>query len=312
MWSFFIIIIILWIPLLVVFLVIKHIYTIIHEAFKSQKKLNSELKKDETSFIHEWMEYHQYWFYITGNDIDRWKKKIINNIQVSQEISLGRRLCESMPLLVNIFSMFRSSEVLFHIQNPRYNIKNKIVIVENYSGINKIFIKIISTLMLLLWFPLIVCLILIPIMISTNNENGIFILIKILIVCLLICIILVVLFGWTVNINHLYKNFNKQSMESLWFENAFDAFSKDPIESRMIITPSFMDKIESFVAKYNLQKKLRIIFKDDSITLVYKWDIYFFWRNTEWVPLILENFKQECNIAYLSLPDTQLPITHNQ
>ena len=46
-----------------------------------------------------------------------------------------------------------------------------------------------------------------------------------------------------------YKSKNRIALENTWFEKLFDVKCEDPVTSRMILTPAFMDRLTSFVEK---------------------------------------------------------------
>ena len=93
-------------------------------------------------------------------------------------------------------------------------------------------------------------------------------------------------------------------MESLWFEKSFDAFSRDPVEARMIITPAFMDRLEQFSNKWNLGGKIRIIWEKDTFTLLLKWDIEKYWKESDGSYTLVNSMEEMLNLGYYSLPQT--------
>ncbi len=106
------------------------------------------------------------------------------------------------------------------------------------------------------------------------------------------------------HIGKIYWKLSQQSMESLWFEKSFDAFSKDPIEARMIITPAFMDRLEEFSEKWNLKWKIRIIWEKDTFTLLLKWDIEQYGKESDGSYTLANSMEEMLNLSYYSLPLT--------
>ena len=90
-------------------------------------------------------------------------------------------------------------------------------------------------------------------------------------------------------------------MESLWFENAFDAFSQDTIGARMIINPAFMDKLEQFTNKWNLGGKIRIIWENYTCTLLLKWDIEKYGKESDGSFTLIKSMEEMLNLKYFSL-----------
>lgn len=106
------------------------------------------------------------------------------------------------------------------------------------------------------------------------------------------------------HIGKIYWKLSQQSMESLWFEKSFDAFSRDPVEARMIITPAFMDRLEEFSNKWNLKWKIRIIWEKDTFTLLLKWDIEKYGKESDGSYTLVKSMEEMLNLGYYSLPQT--------
>lgn len=180
----------------------------------------------------------------------------------------------------------KDTEILQTYQAPRYQIKEHILITNNYTHSVKIFHHAIYYFTNICW---IISIIIIPLTMGIS------------IFCM---IILAIMTAQSSSYMNFIRTLGKQSMESLWFEKSFDAFSRDPVEARMIITPAFMDRLEQFSEKWNLKWKIRIIWEKDTFTLLLKWDIEKYWKESDGSYTLIKSMEEILNLEYYSLPLT--------
>jgi len=58
-------------------------------------------------------------------------------------------------------------------------------------------------------------------------------------------------------------------LENIDFEKEFDVYSEDKIESRVLLTPSFMYRLVDYVNKISRKRIYELFFKDDYIYVKY-------------------------------------------
>lgn len=86
-----------------------------------------------------------------------------------------------------------------------------------------------------------------------------------------IFIIVVLLFSFWV-IFQIYSYFiwkKRIKLENIDFEKEFDVYSEDKIESRVLLTPSFMYRLVDYVNKISRKRIYELFFKDDYIYVKY-------------------------------------------
>lgn len=176
----------------------------------------------------------------------------------------------------------------------RYNIHNKIVIIENHTSVIKAFSQLIYRIHRGIFLSIFF---LVWLMFTIFSVFIQYIILPIII----ILIINSLLFGKYWILWKLYNTIKQQSMESLWFEKSFDAFSQDPIEARMIITPAFMDRLEQFSDKWDLKWKIRIIWEKDTFTLLLKWDIEKYGKESDGSYTLIKSMEEMLNLSYYSI-----------
>lgn len=59
----------------------------------------------------------------------------------------------------------------------------------------------------------------------------------------------------------IQKRSSRIKLESIEFEKYFDVYSDDPVASRMIITPAFMDRVVRFIQK--TESKYEFLFQSN-------------------------------------------------
>lgn len=188
------------------------------------------------------------------------------------------------------------------LENYRLNIRKQIIISENKSSIERIISKVAHIILattVLVWIILQLALFLWNIELFGISEKWMQYPIVISIISLTILISFLLS-----RTGVLYRNLWKQSMESLWFEKSFDAFSRDPIEARMIITPALMDRLEEFSNKWDLHGKIRIIWENDTFTLLLKWDIEKYGKESDGSYTLVKSMEEILNLEYYSLTNT--------
>ena len=196
----------------------------------------------------------------------------------------------------------RTTDYTVQFDWSRYDIQNRIMIIENRSALIKIFSRIIKRLCKSMFF-----LIFISLWLMFTPLGYVFFymsmpsLIILMISSLIILIISSILFGKYWILWNIYDSIERQEMESLWFEKSFDAFSKDPVEARMIITTAFMDRLEQFSEKWNLKGKIRIIWEKDTFTLMLKWDIEKYGKENDGSYTLIKSMEEILNLSYYSL-----------
>lgn len=191
------------------------------------------------------------------------------------------KLYPSIPYYTEVSILFKRS---------RYQIRETIVITQNYNSFQKLYHKIIYYVIICLW---------IIAFISSILTFA---------VPIFIMLLISVLTEPSFQYQRLARSLWKQSMESLWFEKSFDAFSRDPVEARMIITPAFMDRLEDFTHTWNLHGKIRMIWENDTFILLYKWDIGEYGRESDGNYTLIKSLEEALNLSYYSLPETNINI----
>ncbi len=248
---------------LVYIAIIRHRWINDPERMENTWKRNSELMWCSINAL-------KYWFHnVHGNSYIRgtfqWKKSII---------------------LIGIISSWftKDTEIKNIFESSRYRMQESIVITENHSLSRRNIHRVVYYITNVLWIVSIVLLLL------TNWIS---------ILCMIPVAIIAEQSSKYMNLLHALK---QQSMESLWFEKSFDAFSRDPIEARMIITPAFMDRLEEFSEKWNLKWKIRIIWEKDSFTLLLKWDIEKYGKESDGSYTLVKSMEEILNLSYYSIP----------
>lgn len=187
----------------------------------------------------------------------------------------------------------KESILLAKIKYPRYNYSSEIVVMNQATYFD--------WFLYLVWnwlFILVVCTTLVVPMIERSLVTSYLLWLLVLHFVTYIMIF----FGHTgYKITKLKEFCKQQHMESLWFENSFDAYSQDPVESRMIITPAFMDRLEQFSKNWKLKWKIRIIWKQDSFTLLLEWDIEKYGKESDGSYTLVKNMEEILNLKYYSL-----------
>ncbi len=294
--------IVIWIPGCILYFIVKYIIWFFKEIKKEARNIKEREVEDTISYksLDGTIEYHQYSFYSPWSDSDRWKRYTWIDFEMAREIDPLSRLFSFYYKFryPEKSEIFRQSEIIHSFQNARIDIKDKVVIIENHSKIKRLLMKLSILSIYLVEIIFAICIWIFLYYAWRNDEilSGYYA--TLFIKVLIILILLMIIFWRNYNILKIQERIKKQWLESLNFENNFDAFSADPIVTRMIINPAFMDKLEIFSKKYNLQWKIRAIFMSNTLTFIYKWDIWDLWLDSDWKPLLLTQFKNECGLDY--------------
>ena len=236
-------------------------------------------RSDLTALEKSWENAHK----LTGYSIHALKYGF-HNYSLSSCKLVSSYQSENISTNISLLWWFlKDSEIVKTYNLPRYQIQEHIVITNNYTVKMKIFHKMIYYITMLCWIISIICIL---------PTVGIS----------LLCMITIAILT---DQSNKYINFiqilGQQSMESLWFEKSFDAFSKNPIEARMIITPAFMDRLEQFNNKWKLDGKVRIVLEKNLFTFLIKWNIDKYGIETDEHFTLAKDLEEMLNLDYYSL-----------
>ncbi len=296
-WIIFLVIFLLILPWIAIYWAYKWVQGLFQDIRKTENERKKMEEIDDVSYknIESEQEFHQYSFYPT------WMSRTFSTKPIIWwEITKQQTLFYTLTWLSFLTWKYKYTEIVLRNVNTRYFVNNKIVITEHFWKFYILYTWFITYLFTAYWYSFIlgVCTLLFfaitnkKVLETFMNENSLYLVIYMLTVIPISIPAISVL-----NPRRFITLLKQQSMESLEFEDSFDAYSKDPIEARTIITPALMVRVEQFSKQWWLKWKIRIIWKWNDIIFAIKWDI----DTLKWGDDFLISLQEYLNLSYYKI-----------